>query len=204
MDRLQNPRPVDSGPCSRPPHPIGAHLWKILFHVCRHWYRSAITSRTRFSKALPASKMPWEGYRRSNRVTKADTTYPPSTPSQDLPAPWADDVAASGETIQWCPSVGRWGGGEKEGLVSKGLCPSPHPREDTYPQSLGNLLGQRSTVWAQLSKGLCLAHLHQDSGGQSTPFRGLLSNSHPAGFLEPFPAGATPAHSSPTPAAAKG
>lgn len=111
LDWLQNPRPVDSGPCSRPP--VGAHLWKILFHVCRHWYRSAITSRTRFSKALPASKMPWEGYRRLNRVTRADTTYPPSTPSQNLPAPWADDVAASGETIQWCPSVGRWGGRRK-------------------------------------------------------------------------------------------
>lgn len=94
-------------------------------------------------------------------------------------------------------------GGEKEGLVSKGLCPSPHPREDTYPQSLGNLLGQRGTVWAQFSKGLCLAHLHQDSGGQSTLFRGLLSNSHPAGFLEPLPAGATLAHSSPTPCSSK-
>lgn len=71
--------------------------------------------------------------------------------------------------------------------MSKGPCPGPHPREGTYPQSLGNLLGQWSTVWAQFSKGLCLAHLHQDSGGQSALFRGLPpSRCHPC-TLNPYP-----------------
>lgn len=40
--------------------------------------------------------------------------------------------------------------------------PSPAPGWAPYPQRLSHQVGQWATVWAQFSKGLHLAHLHQN------------------------------------------